>query len=123
MEPQARALSEEAMLAGLRDIRLPASAAGGAPAEMLAALAVGLALALLAGLALRAVTARRPVARGTGLRQAVAEAAALPDETRRLALLHLLRDHAPGRHAELRAALYRPGGLPDAATLERELLR
>ncbi|SFD63191.1 hypothetical protein [Roseivivax sediminis] len=116
MEP-ARAITEEALHAGLRDIHLPLNAPGGLVAELFAALALGLALALILGLLLRTLTARR-----AGM-PAEAPLDALPDEARRLALLRLLRERAPERYAEIAASLYRPGGLPEAAELQAELDR
>ncbi len=114
------ALSRDAMLAGLRDIRLPADAPGGLWADLLAALALGLMLAVLAGLVLRLMTRARP-------RGPIANAAdgihALPEEDQRLALLRLLKARAPDRYATLTQALYQRGGLPDIAVLRAEVRR
>ncbi|ETX14238.1 hypothetical protein OCH239_03985 [Roseivivax halodurans JCM 10272] len=110
-----RALSEEAVVAGLQDIRLPEDAPGGVIAEMLAGAGLGLSLALLVGLALRTFA---PV------RGPAAEAAPVSGETaRRRALLLELRERRPEVYARLRRDLYRPGGLPDVAALETELAR
>ncbi|MHA6345994.1 hypothetical protein [Roseivivax sp. CAU 1761] len=119
----ARGLSEEAMLAGLRDLRLPVTGGAELAADLCAAFALGLLAALALGLLLRAVTRRAPRRAETGIEADLARLAALPDEARRLALLHLLRGRAPERVRTLGPALYRPGGLPEAAWLEAELRR
>ncbi|MFZ5963715.1 hypothetical protein ACOXXX_12235 [Thalassococcus sp. BH17M4-6] len=113
-----RALTEEAMLAGLRDIRLPSEAAGGLLGELLTALALGLLLAALLGCAARWVTSAR-----TSDRRRAAALADLPEEDQRLALLHRLKTAAPARYAEIAARLYQPGGLPDLDTLRAEVDR
>lgn len=117
-----RAISEEAMLASLQDIRLPDTAAGGALAEVAAVLG----LAALAGLALAALltllSRRRAVPRATGSED-MDRLAALPVPERRTALLHLLRARAPERYESLRGDLYAPGGGPDVEVLEAEVRR
>ncbi|SNR67092.1 hypothetical protein [Puniceibacterium sediminis] len=115
------ALSKEAMLEGLRDIRLPGDAPGGLVAEGLAALACGLLLAVLIGVILRVVTRVRP-------RRAVPEdpfrsIGALAEEDQRLALLRMLKARAPERYAVLAQDLYQPGGLPDVGALWAEVRR
>ena len=120
-EPAARALSEAAMLAGLQDIRLPAEAAGGLLAELLAAGGVGLAAAaLLGGLAL-AITRRQ--ARAPGTPDLAARAAALrhvPPGARVTGLLHLLKLTRPDRFAALAGDPYRRGAVPaDPHTADR----
>ncbi|MFD1343091.1 hypothetical protein [Litorisediminicola beolgyonensis] len=114
-----RAISEEALLQGLADIRLPSEAAGGLVAELLAALGLGIALALCLGLLLRLMTTRR------SRRPTQATDAALPedDEARALALLRRLKARDPARAAALAPDLYRPGGLPAVARLEEALAR
>lgn len=119
-----RALTAEAVLAGLQDIRLPAEAPGGLLAELLAALGLGLLLAFLLGAALRLFS----VAWQTGqkppsLDQKLRAAAALPEDQRRLALMHLLKAKRPEIFAELAQELYREGGLPESNVLEAELIR
>lgn len=118
-----RALTAQAVKDGLQDIRLPPDAPGGMAAELLVAVALGLLLAVLLGQALRLVTVVRPAARPPRLGQRIAALAPLPDEDRRLALLHLLKETDPAALARLSAALYRPGGLPPAAEIEAELSR
>ena len=117
-----RALTEEAVLTGLQDIRLPAEAAGGTLAELLAVVGIGLSLALLLGLASRVVTrpsAAKPCAPSMAAR--LAALSDLPEGERRLALLHLLKETRPDRFQALAEGIYRMGGLPDATVLETEL--
>lgn len=117
-----RALTEEAVLAGLQDIRLPVDAPGGILAELLVVIGLGLLLALVLGMALR--TLSRPRARTPGsatLADRMARLSDLPDTERRLALLHLLKEVRPDAFKRLAAGLYRADGLPDAAMLEKAL--
>ncbi|MFK7751795.1 MAG: hypothetical protein AB8B51_04530 [Sedimentitalea sp.] len=118
-----RAMSEEAMLLSLRDIRLPPDAAGGLFADL--AVTVGLAalcaLAAVAILSLLSVRRTPPPARD--LASQLDALADHPEPQRRLALLHLLRDHAPERYANLKGALYQPGGGIDTDMLEAEVAR
>lgn len=118
-----RALSEAAMLDGLRGLRLPAEAAGGAAAELAAAAGLAATAALFAALLLRALSRRAKAARPKGLRAELAALAALPEDRRRLGLLRLLKARAPARFAAIRADLYRPGGGPDLEALEAEVDR
>ena len=115
------ALSEEALQASLRDIRLPPDNAGGWLADVLlvAGLAGLLALAVVA--VLRLVTARRRPARLPSLADDLAALAKLPESEQRIALLHLLRTHAPERFEALRPELYRPGPAADLARLQAEV--
>lgn len=118
-----RALSETAMLASLRDIELPMAAAGGVIAELAATVGISGIVALgVAGL-LRAITVKRAEKCQSPLQNHCAALADLPDEERRLALLHLLRAHAPERYAQLRTSLYRPSGGVETAVLEAEVNR
>lgn len=110
-----RALSEEAMLAALHGLRLPAEAAGGAVAEALAGLGLGLVLAALACRLLRAGLAPR--------RPAPDLPEGLDGEARRLALLARLKAEAPARYAALAPDPYRPGGLPREAAIRAALER
>lgn len=114
-----RAISEEALLQGLADIRLPAHAAGGIAAEILAALGLGLALALCLGLVLRLVMIRTVARPPTDSGDALPE----DDEARALALLRRLKARDPERARALAPDLYRPGGLPPVARLEDALAR
>ncbi|MGR3269513.1 hypothetical protein DU478_18395 [Thalassococcus profundi] len=109
-----RALTEEALIAGLRDIRLPEHAAGGLPAELLAAAAIGLLIAAVLGLAVRALSFAKVPRRA---------APAVPPGDERLALLRRLKTQAPERYAQLARDLYRPGGVPDLDTLRAEVAR
>ncbi len=116
-----RALSEEAMLAGLRDIHLPAEAAGGPLADIAAAVALaGVAALLLSGV-LRLLSHRRVREPPPDLRTELAELGSLPEEARRVALLHLLKSRAPDRFAALRGQLYRPESRLTVAALEGEV--
>ena len=118
-----RGMSEAAMLAGLRDIRLPAEAAGGWIADIAAAVALAALAALVVGGVLRLLSRRRPKVRPLSLARRLEAAVALPEEARRTALLHLMKEHAPERFAELRKGLYRPGEGPDPGAMEAELRR
>lgn len=108
-----RALSEEAMLAGLRDIHLPAAAPWDATADLLAAAGLGLALALVVGVGLRTVTARR--------RSPDAGTDAPTGERDRVQALFRLKARRPERFALFRPLLYRRGEQPDLETVLREL--
>jgi len=115
------AMSEAAMLTSLRDIHLPVEAAGGSVADMAAVVAMaGLAALLIAAL-LRAVSLRRPKRAGTDMEARLSALEGLPDDARRVALLHLLKEVRPARYAELRAGLYRAAGGVETATLEAEV--
>lgn len=113
-----RALSEEAMLASLHDIHLPAVAAGSAVADI--AIVIGLAsLATLVIVGLfRLLSLRVRVAPPV---HPLADLQNMPEAERRVALLHLLREVAPERYATIRGAIYAPGGGVDLATLESEV--
>ncbi|WP_299672006.1 hypothetical protein [uncultured Roseobacter sp.] len=113
-----RALSEEAMLASLRDIHLPAEAAGGIAADVAAVIGLGCLGALFfAGLIrLLSLRVRKPAPADPLV--AVQD---LPEAERRVALLHVLREAAPERYAAIRGAIYAPGGGVDLATLEAEV--
>ena len=117
-----QAMSEAAMLISLRDITLPVDAAGGAVADI--AVTVGLAgvLALIIAAVLRLFSMRRPAA-GSILRAQILAINDMPEDTRRVALLHLLREAQPERYAAIKGALYQPGGGVDIATLEAEVTR
>lgn len=118
-----RAMSETAMLASLRDIDLPAVAAGGVIADLAVTVGLaGLAALVVAGL-LRLVSFRRHPGSPDDLRGQLAGLAQRPPEDRRVALLHLLRAHAPERYAAVKGRLYEPGGGVDIDTLEAEVAR
>lgn len=114
-----RALTEEAVLAGLQDIRLPPDAAGGLAAELLAAIGFGLIVAAVLGLFIPLITrSRRPEwTRTAGAR------AQLTEDARQLELLRLLKRKRPETFAALAARIYAPNGLPDIETLETEVGR
>lgn len=117
------ALTETAMLAGLRDIRLPAEAAGGWPADLAAAVALAGGAALLVGWFVRLLSLRQTKARPRDLQDELSDLAALPDDDRRIALLHLLKTRAPDRFTTLQEGLYRPEGGPEVARLQAEVER
>lgn len=117
-----RAMTREAVLAGLQDIRLPADAPGGLAAEVLAAIGIGLVIAALAGLLLRAVTSIRIQHSPPSRADKVAALNGLADDARVLELLHLLKSERPERYAVLADAIYRPGGTPAPSKLEAELV-
>lgn len=116
-----RALSETAMLAGLRDIRLPVEAAGGSLAELAAAIALAAGAALIVLQLLRLFSQRRRAAPMWPDRQAMLSG--LADDARRMALLHLLKDRAPDRFAELKNRLYAPENPLELEELETEVAR
>ncbi len=113
-----RALTEEAMLAGLHDIRLPSDAPGGLLADALAAGGLGLLLAMaVAGLVVFLTQLRPEETAETDSNARKSE----PDgeDARRLWLLRHLKETHPERFADLAPDLYRRGGLPEIETLER----
>ncbi|MFA3916354.1 hypothetical protein [Ruegeria hyattellae] len=115
------ALSETAMLASLRDIRLPPDAPGGMVAELaVAAGLAGLGAVLVVGF-LRLLSNRRAVAQEPGPTDRMAALADKPEAERRVALLHLMRIHAPERYAAIRGDLYRREGGLDLKVLEAEV--
>ncbi|MEY8828468.1 hypothetical protein AB9K34_08615 [Sedimentitalea sp. XS_ASV28] len=116
-----RALTREAMLNGLHDIRLPAEAAGGLAAELLATIGLALAIALLIGIALRAMSRPRQARPEPGAAERLAALRDLPPSERQIALLHLLKAERPDAFRHLSDRLYAPGGLPDVETLETEV--
>ncbi len=118
-----KALSQDALLVSLRDIRLPDHAAGGILAEL--AVVVGLSGLCAVGvvLVLRAFSHRTPKSVDVSLATQVAALSDLAEAERRVALLHLLRVHAPARFAELKSDFYRPDTSVDLDQLETEVAR
>lgn len=116
-----KALSEATMLASLRDIHLPAEAAGGALAEY----AVVLGIAALASVGcvavLRFLSVRVTENRSKIPADHFADHPGWSVDRRKVALLHRLRAQNPTRYAELRGDLYQPGGGPDLETLKDEV--
>ena len=116
-------LSEAALLAGLRDIRLPPEAPFGALADLAVAAGLAAVAALIVLALMRAFGHIRPLSRAlkpeVARARRLAAARALPADRRRVALLTFLRDEAPSRHQALSAALYRPDGV-SLETLEVE---
>ncbi|UUV08152.1 MULTISPECIES: hypothetical protein [Ruegeria] len=116
-----KALSEATMLASLRDIHLPAEAAGGAVAEYAAVLGIA-ALASVGCVAiLRLLSIRTAANIQLGPSDQSAEQPGWSVDRRRVALLHKLRAQNPKRYAELTGDLYQPGGEPDLETLQEEV--
>ncbi len=118
-----RALTREAMLNGLHDIRLPADAPGGLAAELLALIGLALIVAIVLGLILRGVTLPQKAPRQASPQDRLAALAKLPESERQIALLHLLKSERPEVFRRLSAQLYTPGGAPDIPTLEAEVAR
>lgn len=118
-----RALSEPAMLASLRDIHLPSSAPGGLLADLCVAVGSAAFAALALAAILRLLSVRKPRAAAPSLRSELDAVWTLPETQKRVALLHVLREQAPDRYAEIRGALYEPGGGVDLETLEAEAAR
>lgn len=114
-----RALTEEAMLAGLHDIRLPGTAPGGLAAELLAAAGAGILAALLLAALVMLVTRARAA---LPAREAVVAGSEDVDDgseaARRRALLRRLKRERPERFAALRGEIYRRDGLPALPDLE-----
>lgn len=109
------AISKDALLASLRDIRLPEAGSADLVSNLTATLALASVLALLLVGLFQLLS--RPGQHQDATRET------LSDAERRLALLRLLKDRAPERYAALRPRLYRPDGDLDAATLEAEVAR
>jgi hypothetical protein len=117
-----QAMSEAAMLISLRDITLSVEAAGGLGADIAATVGLAGILALFIAGMLRLFSMRRRVA-VPPLRGQFLEIRKMPDDDRRIALLHLLRQAQPERYAAIKGALYQPEGGVDIATLEAEVAR
>lgn len=117
-----QAMSEAAMLISLRDITLPFEAAGGSAADIAATVGLAGVLALIIAGMLRLFSMRRPAA-ASPLRGQFLAIREMPDDARRVALLHLLRQAQPERYAAIKGALYQPEGGVDIATLEAEVAR
>ncbi|MBY6047200.1 hypothetical protein [Vannielia litorea] len=117
---EGQALTEEAVQAGLVEIRLPADAPGGLIAELAAGAGMGLGLALCIALLLRPVLRgrERPPAPAS-FAQRLAAADALPEEQREIALLTLWREADPSGYGAQRSQIYARGGVPEG--LERRL--
>ena len=116
-----RAISQEALLQGLRDIHLPPEIAGGGIAQMLAALAMGLGFALIIGGILRVFSMRPKRVRPVTLNDRVIAARDLPSDAQQVALLHLLKDASPERYQALSKRIYQKGGIPAPDVIEQEL--
>ncbi|MCR9147841.1 MAG: hypothetical protein NXH74_11660 [Rhodobacteraceae bacterium] len=114
-----RAISKEALLSGLRDIRLPEPG----PMDMLANVTATIALASGAALLIVFVWRLLSSPRLPDTPPSTRDLDHLPDAERRVALLHMLKARAPDRYAALRSRLYRPDGDLDLATLEAEVAR
>ena len=93
----------------LLDIRLPPGGALEAVADVLVSAGLaGCAALAVVGLMRLAFTRRRGAAT-PGLEARIAALAELPEDARRVGLLHLLKEVAPERYEALRPKLYRPG--------------
>ena len=110
------------MLAGLRDIDLPVRETGGVIAEI----CILIGLAGIAGLLFAMVLWLFLVPRPTATKQnkdELASLAALPEEHRRVVLLHLLRNRAPEHYENIKDRLYLPGAELSLQELETEVRR
>lgn len=109
-----RSMTESAMLASLQDIRLPTEAAGGVVADIATAIGLAALLALIVLALLRLFGLRRRTVHLPSLPERIAGVMALPEEPRRIALLHLLKQEDPQRYATFagQGTLYRPDGVP-----------
>ncbi|MCP4070881.1 MAG: hypothetical protein GY742_03965 [Hyphomicrobiales bacterium] len=116
-------ITEVDFLAGLHDIRLPSEAAGGLASEILAALGIGLLLAVCIGLLAPLVTKRKSKIPLPGLPDRIEALKLLPDEGRAIALLHLLKENNPEAAAGFCRNIYSPGGIPQISILENELMK
>lgn len=117
------ALSKDAMLLSLRDIRLPSEAAGGMIADIAVVVGIASLAALVCVAVLRLLSQRpRPVQSVTPKDQ-LAALQGLSEPDKRVALLHLLRAHAPERFDALRGDLYRRDAPLEVSQLEAEVAR
>ncbi|SEL95822.1 hypothetical protein SAMN04488077_101135 [Roseovarius tolerans] len=111
----------QTLLAGLRDIRLPVEAAGGAVAELAAAVALGAAAAVVVAGGARLIGRRAGHVPPAPEANPLDALSAFSGDDRRVALLHLIRARDPDRYACLRQRLYRRDGALDLAVLEAEV--
>lgn len=109
------------LLAGLADIRLPPTAASAVVAEALAALGLGLLLALCLAPVLRRLTAPRPPPVAPELERRLARLDGEDRTARHAGLVRLAAEMHPEILRARAPGIYRPDGLPDADVLEREL--
>lgn len=100
-------LSEDAMRDSLLDIRLPEAGALAPVADILLAAGLGGALALAVLGVARMVSRRREAVCPPSVADRAAALRALPEDARRIGFLHLLKEVAPERYAEIRPELYR----------------
>lgn len=118
-----RSLTLEDLRAGLQDIRLPPDAPGGLAAELVVAGGTGLLLALLLSGLLPLMTRRVERKKPHSLKDQIKALTDLPEETRRIELLRLLKSIRPGAPLLSRHDLYATDGLPTIEELETELNR
>ncbi|MDD9727950.1 hypothetical protein PVV74_21095 [Roseovarius sp. SK2] len=100
-------LSEAAMRDSLLDIRLPPGGAVEAVADVLVSAGLAGCAALLVIGGLRLAFTRRRSGATPGVEARIAALAELPEDARRVGLLHLLKEVAPERYDALRPTLYR----------------
>lgn len=112
------AMSDTTMLASLRDIRLPAEAAGGVWADYAVVIGLSALIAICVVFVLRVLSTRRPTAR---VGPKVEDVTGWSEDRLRVALLHQLREQDPQRYSELSEGLYRPDGGPSLAALKDEV--
>lgn len=108
-------ISRETMLAGLHEIRPPASDFIDLFAGMAGALGLGLLLALMLGLLMKKfVSSQKSV-------PVSSEKSLTKNQDRAVTLLHLIREKNPGALPADTRAFYAPGGMPEIAELEAML--
>ncbi|MGK7755767.1 MULTISPECIES: hypothetical protein [unclassified Roseovarius] len=100
-------LSEAAMRESLLDIRLPPGGALDAVADVLVSAGLAGCVALAVVGLMRLAFMRRRGAVTPGVEARIAALAELPEDARRVGLLHLLKEVAPERYDALRPNLYR----------------
>lgn len=115
------ALSEEAMLASLRGLSLPAEAAGGTVADIAVAIGLAALMALVVVGFLRLITVKREDVKDAQTH--LSALSDLPEDSQRIALLHMLKTAAPDRFAKMAADMYRPQHKVDLETLRAEVAR
>lgn len=108
-------ISRETMLAGLHEIRPPASDFIDLFAGMAGALGLGLLLAILLSLLLKKFISGQQFAPESS------ENILAGNQDRAVTLLHLIRERNPGALPADTRALYAPGGMPEIAELEAML--
>ncbi len=116
-------MSEATMLASLRDIRLPAEAAGGLAGDIAVVICFAALAALCVGALVRLLSLRASKRVELSARDRMVALTDLPDPQKRVGLLHLLKELDPAGYGTVKGALYQPSGGIETATLEAEVAR